>query len=92
MAADENGGSQLLSPRTPGELEELVGTLRRLGVTRITTSNGVTLDISPHAPVVAPVETPVAKQESLEPPKRGRDGLTKEEQIDLYGKPMDLLD
>lgn len=66
------------------ELDQLIDFLRSKGVLQFS-GYGFTLALLPDAPVVAPVVEEKAPEKEL---KRGRDGLTAEEQADLYGRPM----
>lgn len=69
---------------TIGEVEEVVATMRRLGISRLRLE-GLELDLGDEP---APRELAPAKAESKEA-KRGKDGLTAAEQAELYGTIMD---
>jgi hypothetical protein len=67
------------------ELDKFIDFLRSKGVLQFA-GHGISLSLIPDAPVVASVvpDEAAPKQE----PKRGRDGLTAEEQAELYGRSM----
>lgn len=75
---------------TGEELEALVGDMRRLGVAHLKTEGiELTLVFGERYDAKAEVVAPLDKQvEPATKTKVGLDGLTPEEQADLYGKPM----
>lgn len=64
----------------------IVERLRALGVVQFKAA-GLELTILPDAPTVAEVPEPSRAVE--QPPKRGKDGLTRDEQIEMYGRVLD---
>ena len=67
------------------DLGALIDFLRKKGVMHYSAA-GVTLTLLPEAPP-EPVKLEAPRNE--EPEKRGRDGQTKQQQIDMYGRVMD---
>ena len=70
---------------TTSELEEAVAVMRRLGVLEW---NGIVLGPVPQTPV-APLDTEAKVKKLVKPGKRGRDGLTFEQQVETFGAAFD---
>lgn len=70
---------------TTNDLEEAVAVMRRLGVLEW---NGIVLGPAPQTPV-APLDTEAKVKKLVKPGKRGRDGLTFEQQVETFGAAID---
>lgn len=70
---------------TSGEFESAVGLMRRLGVYRLKI-DGLEIELGQAPAQASAVESDEAP---VKESKRGQDGLSKEEQIELYGRVMD---
>ena len=76
-----------VSENVKRDLGDLIDFLRTKGVLHFS-MDGLTLALMPDQPARGEVSAP--EKTDLSPPKRGRDGLTREEQIETYGRQMDL--
>lgn len=70
---------------TTNDLEEAVAVMRRLGVVEW---NGIVLGPAPQTPV-APLDTEAKVKKLVKQGKRGRDGLTFEQQVETFGAAID---
>ena len=82
---DESGG------RKTAEILTLIDALRKLGVTRFSDGT-LSIDLGPLPEVEEPVKPVDNDPKNREAPKRGKDKLTAQEQLDNYGVILDATE
>jgi hypothetical protein len=79
---------------TIGELKEVTRVMRELGIQRLKLDM-MEVDLLPERPETSPPSAPLEPEEVEEvkglakPAEKGQDGLTADEQADLYGRVFD---